>query len=102
MKIVIAPDKYKGNMTSPELCSIIRNEFLAEMPDAEIVRNDQNGCLRVDRTNDRGQKQTDLYLITEKSFHHVTILYPADEEELFAAYISYMINTMEIIGSDQG
>ena len=37
MKIVIAPDKYKGNMTSPELCSIIRNEFLAEMPDAEIV-----------------------------------------------------------------
>ncbi len=37
MKIIIAPDKYKGNMTSPELCSIIRNAFLAEMPDAEIV-----------------------------------------------------------------
>ena len=36
MKIIIAPDKYKGNMTSPELCEIIRNEFLAEMPDAEI------------------------------------------------------------------
>ena len=37
MKIIIAPDKYKGNMTSPELCEIIRNEFLAEMPDAEII-----------------------------------------------------------------
>ena len=37
MKIIIAPDKYKGNMTSPELCGIIRNEFLAEMPDAEII-----------------------------------------------------------------
>ncbi|MBQ6599380.1 MAG: glycerate kinase, partial [Lentisphaeria bacterium] len=37
MKIIIAPDKYKGNMTSPELCKIIRNEFLAEMPDAEII-----------------------------------------------------------------
>ena len=37
MKIIIAPDKYKGNMTSPELCSVIRNEFLAEMPDAEII-----------------------------------------------------------------
>ena len=37
MKIVIAPDKYKGNMTSPELCEIIRTEFLAEMPDAEII-----------------------------------------------------------------
>ena len=37
MKIIIAPDKYKGNMTSPELCEIIRTEFLAEMPDAEII-----------------------------------------------------------------
>ena len=37
MKIVIAPDKYKGNMTSPELCRIIRNAFLSEMPDAEIT-----------------------------------------------------------------
>ena len=37
MKIIIAPDKYKGNMTSPELCGIIRAEFQAELPDAEIV-----------------------------------------------------------------
>ena len=37
MKIVIAPDKYKGNMTSPELCGIIRAEFEAELPGAEIV-----------------------------------------------------------------
>ena len=88
----------EGELTEEELKKAIQ----FEMPDAEILRNEQNGCLRVDRTNDRGQKQTDLYLITGKSFHHVTILYPADEEGLFAAYISYMINTMEIIGSDQG
>ena len=37
MKIVIAPDKYKGNMTSPELCTIIREAFLSEMPDAEVI-----------------------------------------------------------------
>ena len=37
MKIVIAPDKYKGNMTSPELCEIIRKEFQSEMPEAEII-----------------------------------------------------------------
>lgn len=37
MKIVIAPDKYKGNMTSPELCELIRREFQEEMPDAQIV-----------------------------------------------------------------
>ena len=37
MKIIIAPDKYKGNMTSPEICAIIREAFLEEMPDAEII-----------------------------------------------------------------
>lgn len=37
MKIVLAPDKFKGNMTSPEICEVIREAFLREMPDAEIV-----------------------------------------------------------------
>ena len=37
MKIILAPDKFKGNMTSPEVCAVIRSAFLAVMPDAEIV-----------------------------------------------------------------
>lgn len=37
MKIVLAPDKYKGNMSSPEICSIVRKAFLEIMPDAEII-----------------------------------------------------------------
>ena len=37
MKIVLAPDKFKGNMTSPEICEVIRKAFLQEMPEAEIV-----------------------------------------------------------------
>ena len=37
MKIVLAPDKFKGNMTSPEICEVIRKAFLLEMPEAEIV-----------------------------------------------------------------
>ena len=37
MKIVLAPDKFKGNMTSPEVCAVLRDAFLAVMPDAEII-----------------------------------------------------------------
>lgn len=37
MKIILAPDKFKGNMTSPEVCAVLRNAFLAVMPDAEII-----------------------------------------------------------------
>ena len=46
--------------------------------------------------------RTDLYLIAEKSFHHITLRYPAEQKEIYDRYISYMINTMEIQGSDQG
>ena len=37
MKIVIAPDKFKGNMTAPEVCSIVKRAFLKHLPEAEIV-----------------------------------------------------------------
>ncbi|MBO5761076.1 MAG: glycerate kinase [Lentisphaeria bacterium] len=37
MKIVIAPDKFKGNMTAPEVCGIVKRAFLKHLPDAEIV-----------------------------------------------------------------
>lgn len=37
MKIVLAPDKFKSCMTSPEVCRIMREAFLAEIPGAEIV-----------------------------------------------------------------
>ena len=37
MKIVIAPDKFKGNMTAPEVCETVKKAFLRRLPDAEIV-----------------------------------------------------------------
>lgn len=37
MKIVLAPDKFKSCMTSPEICRIMSEAFRAELPDAEIV-----------------------------------------------------------------
>jgi len=37
MKIVVAPDSYKGNMRSSEVCEIIRQAIVAECPDAEVL-----------------------------------------------------------------
>jgi glycerate kinase len=36
MKIVIAPDSFKGNMRSSRVCEIIRLAILREIPDAEV------------------------------------------------------------------
>lgn len=74
-----------------------------ESSDAEIRKNEHNGCLRTDReTNDSKTVRTDLYLLTKQSFHHVVICYPAEEKESYFTYIEYMINTMETKGTDLG
>ena len=96
--LVIENMPIEGELKEDALVEAIRYET----PDAEILRNEQNGCLRVDRTPGDGICQTDLYLIAAKSFHHITFRYPAEQKETYDRYISYMINTMEIQGSDQG
>ena len=74
-----------------------------ENPNAEPQKNEQNGCLRFDRDTDNGTViQTDLYFLTEKSFHHITMRYPAAEKENYQSYLEYMINTMETAGTDLG
>ena len=88
-----------GKLTEDVLIEAIK----LEVPDAEPVRNQQNNCIRVDRVlRDAGRCRTDLYLIGKDSFHHVMIQYPADEQETYAPYIEYMINTMETKESEQG
>ncbi len=37
MKIVVAPDSFKGNMRSAQVCEIVKEAILQEMPDAEVV-----------------------------------------------------------------
>lgn len=37
MKIIIAPDSFKGSMRSPEICRIIAKEYRDVFPDAEII-----------------------------------------------------------------
>lgn len=36
MKIVVAPDSFKGNMRSAQVCAIVKEAILREMPDAEV------------------------------------------------------------------
>jgi len=37
MKIVVAPDSFKGNMRSAKVCEIIRQAILCEMPEADVL-----------------------------------------------------------------
>lgn len=91
--------KNEGQLTEEVLLEAIR----FETPDAEPQKNEQNGCIRVSRLTEGGTRcQTDLYFITEKSFHHITIQYPAEEQEKYDPYIEYMINTMGTEASEQG
>lgn len=89
----------QGELTEETLLEAIRYET----KDAEVQKNEQNGCLRTDRVTDEGNAvQTDLYFLTEHSFHHIIICYPAEEKGTFSAYIEYMINTMETNDTDLG
>ena len=45
MKIILAPDKYKGNMTSPEICSIIRKAILEEIREKVPVLKENGGFI---------------------------------------------------------
>ena len=88
-----------GKLTENMLLEAIK----LEVPDAEPRKYEQNNCIRVDRTMKGSARcRTDLYLILKDSFHHVTIEYPAEEQEIYGPYIEYMINTMETTGSEQG
>lgn len=74
-----------------------------ELPDAQPQKNEQNGCIRVDRTEENGAVcRTDLYLLTENSFHLITIRYAASEQETYSRYIEYMVNTIETSDTDLG
>ena len=90
---------HQDTLTEESLLQMIR----WDVPEAEPVRNEQNGCLRVDRTAADGTVcVTDLYLLTSASFHHIVITYPKDEQEIYSQYIEYMINTMESKNTDLG
>ena len=89
----------QGELTETMLLEAIRHES----KEADIQKNEQNGCLWTDRSADEGRAiQTDLYFLTKHSFHHVIIVYPAEEKGTYSNYIEYMINTMETDETDLG
>ena len=89
----------QGELNEKALLEAIRHES----KDTDVQKNEQNGCLRTDRITDEGKTiQTDLYLLTGHSFHHITICYPATEQGTYFTYIEYMVNTMETNETDLG
>ena len=87
-----------GGLTKEALLEAIK----LEVPDFKPASDDNNGCIRKNRKKDGSTIQTDLYYLTEKSFHHIILTYPAGEEEKYSSYIEYMINTMETNDTDLG
>lgn len=101
-KAMLSIDNMAGNESGLDE-KTLEEAIRFENPDAMIQKNEQNGCMRVDRVTDGGKtEQTDLYLLTEHSLHHIILRYPAEEQETYFSYIEYMINTMETSGSDLG
>ena len=81
----------------------LKTAILFETPDAVILKNEQNGCLRVDKPAADGKTaETDLYLLTKNSLHRIVITYPAEEKGTYLSYIEYMINTMGTNETDLG
>ena len=88
-----------GSLT-PEM---LKEAIKLEVPGFDAKGAEKNNCLRVTRNEDQDKMiQTDLYYLTEKSFHHIILRYPSEEEETYSSYIDYMINTMETKESEQG
>lgn len=90
---------HDGGLTREILVEAIRLEVPGfDPPDAE-----KNRCLYVSRSMDQGKTiQTDLYYLTERSLHRITLCYPSEEKETYSSYIEYMINTMETGDSELG
>ena len=89
----------QGGLKEEDLINAVR----LEIPDIIPQKNEKNGCLRFDRTTDSGAVvQTDLYLLTEHSFHHVVLRFPSEEQQMYYSYLEYMINTMETNETDLG
>ena len=90
---------HDGNLNREILLEAIK----LEVPGFDGKGTEANNCLRVTRNEDQDKMiRTDLYYLTEKSLHHITLRYPSAEEATYSSYIDYMINTMETNDSELG
>ena len=90
---------HDGGLTREILIEAIR----LEVPGYEPGNAETNGCLYVSRSMDQGKLiQTDLYYLTKRSLHRITLCYPSEEQVIYSSYIDYMINTMDTRDSELG
>ena len=90
---------HDGSLTKEILLEAVK----LEVPGFDAKDAETNNCLRVTRKEDQDKMiQTDLYYLTDKSFHHIILRYPSEQEGTYSSYIEYMINTMETSDSELG
>ena len=90
---------HDGSLTKEILLEAVK----LEVPGFDAKDAETNNCLRVTRKEDQDKMiQTDLYYLTDKSFHHIILRYPSEQEGTYSSYIDYMINTMETSDSELG
>ena len=90
---------HDGSLTKEILLEAVK----LEVPGFDEKDAETNNCLRVTRKEDQDKMiQTDLYFLTDKSFHHIILRYPSEQEGTYSSYIDYMINTMETSDSELG
>ena len=90
---------HDGSLTKEILLEAVK----LEVPGFDAKDAETNNCLRVTRKEDQDKMiQTDLYYLTDKSFHHIILRYPSEQEGTYSSYIDYMINTMETNDSELG
>lgn len=87
-----------GLLTVETLTEAVRMEDAK----AVITIHEENGCICVRRVTEDSMIQFDLYLITDKWIHHISLTVPSEKESAYDATVDYMIHSLSTEESDIG
>ncbi len=74
-----------------------------EVKDARTEYQPEAGILLLKRTDDdTAMVYADLYLETSAWLHHVSLMYPRDQDPVYDPYLMYILNSMTSGESEQG
>ncbi len=77
MKIVLAPDSFKGSLSAPEVCAALETGLRRVWPDANVVHTPMA---------DGGEGTLDAVLVAAKGVRHTRVLPGASSQPLEVAY----------------
>ena len=97
-KMIVESIEADGGLTMETLIEAIRMEDST----CEVTQYEQPECARIQRKTEDGMIQTDLYLMSEKWIHHITLIYPQDRQEKYDTGIEYMIHSITSDETDLG